>query len=124
MFNLRVIWYILQQSLAGEFMNAYERNYELRYASLWLLQRTEVSVIKSAQYVGIEDPSTPDHANRLAWAAWANKNSSIATTPFMWQMALDPDVVAQGQNVSDAKIDGIVSAALPAVVADFIASNP
>jgi hypothetical protein len=102
----------------------YEKNYELRYGSPWLQQRTEVSVIRSAQYIGLEDPATPDHANRATWATWANKNSSVATTPFMWQIALDPDVVAQGQNVSDAKIDGIVSAALPAVVADFIASNP
>lgn len=104
--------------------NAYEKNYELRYDSPWLQQRTEVSVIKSAQYIAIEDPSTPDHANRVKWATWANKNSSVAMVPFMWQVSLDPDVVAQGQNVSDAKIDGIVSAALPAVVADFVASNP
>jgi hypothetical protein len=102
----------------------YEKNYELRYASPWLQQRTEVSVVKSAQYIGLEDPGTPDHANRLLWASWAVKSSSSAIAPFMWHVALDPDVVAQGQNVSDAKIDGIVSAALPAVVADFIANPP
>lgn len=81
-------------------------------------------MIRSAQYIGLEDPSTPDHANRAKWATWANKSSSVAVIPFMWQVALDPDVVSLGQNVSDAKIDGIVSAALPAVVADFVASNP
>lgn len=104
--------------------NAYEKNYELRYGSPWLQQRTEVSVVRSALYIGLEDPSTPEHANRAKWAAWANKQSNIATVAFMWQIALDPDVVSAGQNVPDAKIDGIVSAALPAVVADFIASNP
>jgi len=102
----------------------YDKNYALRYESFWLQHRAEVSVVKSAVYIGIEDPGVPDHANRLKWAKWANTNSSVATVPFMWQLALDPDVMAQDQNVTDAKIDGIVSAALPAVVADFIASNP
>jgi hypothetical protein len=101
----------------------YEKNYELRYASLWLQQRVEVSVVRSAQYIGLEDPGVPDHANRVAWATWANSNSSVATIPFLWQVSLDPDVVAQGPNVTDLKIDGIVSAALPKVVADFVANS-
>lgn len=104
--------------------SSYEYNYELRYEAKWLQERTEVSVIRSAQYIGLEAPEVPDHANRLTWATWANKNSSVATIPFMWQVALDPDVVAQGQDVTDLKIDGIVSAALPAVVADFVANPP
>ena len=104
--------------------DTYEQNYSLRYAQPWLQERTEVSVVKSAQYIAIEDPSTPDHANRACWAAWTFKNSSVAVTAFMWNVALDPTVVSKGQDITDAEIDGITSAALPAVIKDFIANPP
>jgi|SRR5215475_5775998 len=104
--------------------DTYELNYSLRYDQKWLQQRTEVSVVKSAQYIQIEDPATPDHDNRLKWANWTIKNSSVAFGSFMWSVALDPNVVSKGQDITDAEIDGITSAALPAVIADFIAHPP
>jgi hypothetical protein len=72
----------------------------------------------------IEDPATPDHADRLKWAYWAHRNSSVAIISFLWPLALDPTISAQGQDITDAQIDAIVSAALPGVIADFIVNPP
>ncbi len=103
---------------------SYQDTYALRYGQSWLSQRGEVSVIKSANYIRIEDPGTPDHANRLAWSNWTIKNSSVAIVSFMWAYALDPNVLSKGQDITDAEIDGITSAALPDVLADFVANPP
>jgi hypothetical protein len=103
---------------------SYQESYALRYEQSWLSQRTEVSVIKSADYIMIEDPNTPDHVNRLAWANWAHRNSSVAVVPFMWPVALDPTILSLGQDITDDQIDAIVSAALPQVLADFVANPP
>ena len=105
-------------------MSTYLDSFTMRYGQSWLSQRAEVSVVKSAQYIQIEDAGTPDHANRLAWANWAIRSSSVAVTSFMWSYALDPNVLSKGQDISDAEIDGITSAALPSVLADFIAHPP
>src|SRR5712664_2999937 len=102
----------------------YELSYSYRYSQPWLQQRTEVSVVKSAAYIKIEDPATPDHANRLSWAAWTWKNSSVAVIAFMWNVATDPNVLSKGQDSTDAEIDGITSAALPDVIADFVTHPP
>ena len=105
-------------------MSTYADSYALRYGQSWLSQRGEVSVIKSANYIRIEDPGTPDHVNRLAWANWAIKSSSVAIVSFMWAYALDPNVLTKGQEITDAEIDGITSAALPDVLADFVINPP
>jgi hypothetical protein len=103
---------------------SYLDSYKFRYEQSWLSQRAEVSIIKSAQYIKIEDPGTPDHANRLAWAQWALRNSSVAIVSFMWGMAVDPNVLAKGQDITDPEIDSITSAELPDVLADFAANPP
>jgi hypothetical protein len=105
-------------------MTPYEQINDLRYQSPWLQKRTETSVIKSAQYIQIEDPQTPDHANRLKWANWAYKNSSVAVVSFLWPVCLEPVTLEKGEAITDAEIDGIVSAALPGVVNDFTTSPP
>ncbi len=81
-------------------------------------------MVKSAGYIKIEDAGAPDHANRLRWANWTWKNSSVAVVSFMWNVATDPNVLSKGENITDVEIDGITSAALPDVIADFVAHPP
>jgi len=103
---------------------SYLDSYKLRYGQSWLSQRAEVSIVKSANYIKIEDPATPDHASRLAWAHWTLKSSSVAVVAFMWAMAVDPTVLAGGQDITDEQIDAITAAELPNVLADFVANPP
>jgi len=98
----------------------YEQNYAFRYNEPWLQQRSEVSVVKVAQYIAQSDSD----ANRLAWANYAIKNSSVAAVPFFWSVALDPTVNEKGQKITGAEIDAVVSAALPGVIADFVKNPP
>ena len=103
---------------------SYQDSYNLRYTQNWLHDRGEVSVVRSADYIMIEDPATPDHEGRLKWAYWAHRNSSVAIVSFLWPLALDPIVLAEGADITDAQIDAIIAAALPGVIADFVANPP
>lgn len=102
---------------------SYDDIFALRYQEQWLQQRTEVSVVKVANYIQYESPETPDHENRIAWARWAVKNSMVAVNSFRWAVAFDPTVAAQRRAINDDQLDAIVSAALPAAVADFVAGG-
>ena len=103
---------------------SYQHSYDLRYKEGWLHDRGEVSMIKSADYIMIEDPATPDHANRLKWANWAVRSSAVAIIAFLWPLAIDPNVLTKGEGITDAEIDEIIAAALPNVIAEFIANPP
>jgi hypothetical protein len=111
-------------------MSTYTTNYNTRYGIPSLQQQTEVAMVSSASYIQIESPDTPDHANRLLWANWALKNSSIAWLPFAWPVTLDPTITAAveadptGATVEDASVNAVIGAALPKIVADFIANPP
>lgn len=111
-------------------MTNYATSHKIRYSIPSIQQQIEVSVVEAAHDIIDEDPATPDHADRLAWAVWANKNSSVAWNPFAWPVALNPaiqDSVAQdssGQSVKDSDVQFVVNSVLPQVVADFIAKPP
>jgi hypothetical protein len=70
------------------------------------------------------------HANRLKWADWANKNSSVAFEPFRWPVSMNSTIqasVAQdpsGSTVADNDVQFVVNGALPGVIADFVANPP
>jgi hypothetical protein len=102
----------------------YTSSYALRYQIPSVQQQIEVAVINN------EDPATPDHANRAAWATWANKNSSVAWNPFAWPVAMNPTIQAaiqadpSGQTVADSDVQFVVTSALPQVIADFVAHPP
>lgn len=76
-----------------------------------------------------EDSSTPDHANRLAWATWANANSSAAWIPFAWPVGMNPSIVASvaadpsGQSVPDNDVQFVVNANVDAVIAAWVANK-
>jgi hypothetical protein len=77
-----------------------------------------------------EDPGTPDHANRMAWASYANGNSNAAMMPFLWPVAMNPAVqnaVAEdptGATVSDNDVQFIVNGQVDVVIADWVKNNP
>lgn len=104
--------------------------YNIRYAIPQLQQRTESAVIKDVENVNNEDSSTPDHASRVAWAQWAHLNTNLATTYFMWPLAMNPsvqnsvDADPTGSTVTDNDIQFVVDAALPRVIADCAAHPP
>jgi hypothetical protein len=111
-------------------MSAYTAAYQIRYSIPSLQQQTEVAVVHACEDIKNEDPSAPDHANRLAWATWANKNSSVAFEPFRWPVAMNPSIQAQveadpsGASVPDGDVQFVVNANVDAVIADFVANPP
>jgi hypothetical protein len=111
-------------------MSAYTTSYAIRYEITSLQKQIEVAVISASQDIANEDPSTPDHVNRLAWATWANKNSSIAWSPFAWPVAMNATIQASvqadpsGQSVNDSDVQFVVNEVLPNVIADFVANPP
>lgn len=84
----------------------------------------------AAQDILAEDPSAPDHANRIAWANWANSNSSVAWNPFAWPVAMNPAIEAEveadpsGQTVKDSDIQFVVNSNVEAVITEWIANQP
>jgi hypothetical protein len=111
-------------------MSAYTDSYRLRYQLPSVQQQIEVAVIHDVQDIENEDPSTPDHANRVAWARWVNDNSSLGWIPFAWPVAMNSTIQASvqadssGATVADNDVQFVVTSVLPKVVADFVANPP
>jgi hypothetical protein len=95
-----------------------------------LSQQTEVAVVTAAGQITNEDPATPDHANRLAWANWAVSNSSVAWQSFAWPVANNPAIITavtadpSGQTVLDSDVQFVVNSNLDKVIAEFVAHPP
>jgi hypothetical protein len=111
-------------------MSDYTTSYAIRYSTPHLSQQTEVSVVTAAGQIINEDPSTPDHANRIAWANWATVNSSVAWQPFAWPVASNPSIVAavtadpSGSTVPDSDVQFVINSNLENVIAEFVANPP
>lgn len=111
-------------------MSDYITSYAIRYSTPALSQKTEVAVIHAAEDIHNEDPATPDHANRIRWANWVSKNSSVSWLAFSWPVALNPTIAAavqadpSGQTVNDSDVQFVINSNLNAVIADFIANPP
>lgn len=111
-------------------MSAYTSSYAIRYSIPSLQQKIEVATVHAAADITNEDPSTPDHANRLTWAHWVGSNSSVAWLPFSWPVALNPIIQAaveadpSGQSVQDSDVQFVANSNLDAVIAAWIANPP
>jgi hypothetical protein len=111
-------------------MSIYTDNYRIRYQLPPIQQQIEVAVITAASDIMNEDASAPDHANRLAWANWANKSSSVAWLPFAWPVGMNPSIQASvatdpsGQSVADSDVQFVVNSNLNAAIADFVKNPP
>ena len=105
----------------------YTSSYALRYSIQSVQQQIEVAVITAAGAIENEDPGTADHANRLAWANWADRNSSVAWLPFAWPVAMNPSIQAtvqsdpSGQSVKDSDIQFVVNSNLEVVITYWVA---
>jgi hypothetical protein len=104
--------------------------YDIRYSIPGLQQRTESAVMTAIQDIMNEDPGTPDHANRYAWAQWANVNTSIASIYFMWGLAMNPSIQASvaadpsGLSVPDNDIQFVVNSNISLVINECVANPP
>jgi hypothetical protein len=108
----------------------YTASYALRYGIPSVQQQIEVAVMTAAGNIANEDPATADHANRIAWAHWANGNSSVAWQPFAWPVAMNPSIQANvqtdssGQSIKDADIQFVVNSNVEAVITYWVANPP
>jgi hypothetical protein len=111
-------------------MSAYTTSYKIRYQIPTLQEQTEVAAVHAANDIVNEDPATPDHENRLTWANYCLKSSSVAWIAFSWPVALNPSIQASveadptGATVRDEDVQFVVNSALPEVIADYIATLP
>jgi hypothetical protein len=84
------------------------------------LEKIEVAAIHAASDIKNEDPGTPDHANRLAWANYVNKSSPVVVSSFAWPCAMNPTISAaiaadpSGLTVSDNDVQFVVNGNLDA----------
>ena len=110
-------------------MSDYTTSYKIAYQTPSIQQQIEVAVVTAAGQIINEDPATPDHANRLAWANWAIANSSVAWVAFRWPVANNPAIRAacvadpSGQSVLDSDVQFVVNANLQQVVDEWVVSN-
>ena len=111
-------------------MSTYTNSYAIRYTITSLQQQTETAVIHAATDILVEDPSTPDHSNRILWASWAQENSVLAYVPFMWPVALNPTIEAAvaadptGGTVADTDVQFVVNSELGNVIPAWIVKPP
>lgn len=89
--------------------------YHAALADSQVKQRFIGAVIKSAAYVLNEDPLTPNHVNRLAWAM-AVKADPLGQAAGMWTSALTNATVIQavgsGGEITDNDIEYVVAVML------------
>ena len=111
-------------------MSVYTTGYSIRYMTTSIQQQTEFAVITAADQIKNEDPGAPNHANRVAWAAWIDTHSSTGMQSFMWPVALNPaiqnSVVADpsGAGVLDSDIQFVVNSNVEFVIAAWVANQP
>jgi hypothetical protein len=104
-------------------MSAYIIGYSIRYRIPTIQQQAEFAVVTAADQIKNEEPTAPDHANRLAWATWIDTQSAMGTWPFLWPIALNPAIQASiaadpsGAGVLDSDIQFVVNSNLEFVIA-------
>ena len=111
-------------------MSAYTDSFKVRYETAPVAHQTEVAVMHAVMDINNEDAGAPDHANRLAWAKWANGNSPGAMIPFMWPVSMNPAIAAavaadpSGATVPDGDVQFVVNSNVDWVIAEWIKENP
>ena len=111
-------------------MSNYTDSYALAYRMPSALEQIEVAVVTAAGQILNEDPSTPDHANRIRWATWAQQNSSVAWIAFRWYVATNPAIIQSyqedpsGGSVKDSDVQYVVNSNLQTVIDQWVTENP
>jgi hypothetical protein len=93
-----------------------QETYKLRYQDADFKGRVIAAIAKFAQDVESEDPTTPNHANRLNYAQmWLAQVEGTADN-IMWAVVAQAPIQASGTATSDADIQGVVNGILIAQV--------
>jgi hypothetical protein len=87
----------------------YLDRYGLQYTDSLLRQRTQISIESSAHYIIGEDPSTPNHANRITWANAVFSDPEAITRAMMGAVVQDPIIYENGNEATDAQIDQVIA---------------
>lgn len=104
---------------------SYKQEYAIRYTLTGIQQQIEVAVVTAATAIINEDPTTPDHVNRLNWANFAIQLSSSATDFFKWPIAQNATIQASvaadptGNSVADNDVQFVVNSEVTAAVAAY-----
>lgn len=56
-----------------------------------------------------EDPETPNHANRLLWAASVNENAKSMARKMVKRVVQDPTIAADVLTASDSQVQSVVN---------------
>ena len=110
-------------------MSVYTVSFSVRYEIPSIQQQAEVAMMQCVTNISNEGEEAPDHTNRVAWATYANANSSMAMIPFLWPVATNPAVQnavvedPSGATVLDSDVQYIVNGALEKVIADWVEAN-
>jgi hypothetical protein len=86
--------------------------YKLQFQSPEFTSRVNVSVAQTAKYILIEDPATPNHAERIKWADYAMINLARAVAQVMTFVVTDAAIVDNGVDSTDEQINAAVAAAV------------
>lgn len=98
-------------------MIAYIDAYEL-LGNESLQKRVLYARLHTAAFILIEDPQAPNHANRVDWANKAFKETlQMPLRQLLLYVITDANVAANGQNATDAQIQGAVDALLSNMIA-------
>jgi hypothetical protein len=95
--------------------------YDIAYALLddvTMQKRVLYARLRTAAFMLIEDPATPNHAARIAWANKAlNEGLQMTLRQLMLHVITDPNVSAAGAAATDAQLQGAVDALQATMVA-------
>lgn len=94
--------------------------YNIAYSLLddpTLRDRVRYAILHSAAYVLIEDPATPDHADRIDWARKAFAEAlQMPIRQVMVYVITDATVAQVGAAATDAQLQAAIDAAIPYLV--------
>ena len=86
--------------------------------------RVAAAIANAAEDIENEDPATPNHEARLAWAesmlaggVWnADPATADETDKIMWRVGLNPTIAAAGENATDNDIQFVVNSLLDMLI--------
>jgi hypothetical protein len=78
--------------------------------------RVTAAVVQGAGDIKNEDPSTPNHENRIAWADYAFANSQGIAENAMWDVVMNPAINAAGEAATDQDILFVVNSWINATI--------
>ena len=88
--------------------------YNLKIQNATLRNRITAACAKVAIDIVGENPATPDHAERLAWARVALADAEAMAAKIGWAVIADATILANPDGATDGQVIAAVSAAVAA----------